>query len=183
MKYIIKQIHDDFIFDELETVRKQFIEALNYTMESATVYFDKNANNPLDFYIAYDFQQKNGDYVVYGFNLRDEIIRHFKLDSNKYHSSKLLLEISQQLGQLSDELKDRYDPEPTKTLAEARDKKDAEYAKNVNRSYRDILKEAMAKDEEERMKKSKDNSGLSDEERKDDGYQNQTILLKGKLRK
>ncbi len=182
MKYIIKQINDDFIFDELETVRTQFIEALNYTMENATIYFDKNAKDPLDFYIAYDFQQKNGDYVVYGFNLRDEIIRHFKLDVNKYHSSKLLLSISHQLRNLADELKDRYDPEPTKTIAEAKDKKDTEYARSINRSYRDVLKEAMAKDEEERMKKSETNSDLAGEERKD-GYQNQTILLKSKLRK
>lgn len=45
MKYIIKPINDDFIFEELDVIRKRFIEALNYTMESATVYFDTNAKD------------------------------------------------------------------------------------------------------------------------------------------
>jgi len=41
MKYVIKKLTADFIFDELEQVRKQFVDALTYTMESAHVYFDK----------------------------------------------------------------------------------------------------------------------------------------------
>ncbi|MGD0961739.1 MAG: hypothetical protein ABSB19_18165 [Methylomonas sp.] len=181
MKYIIKQIGDDFISDELDSLRKQFIEALNYTMESGTVYFDSNARDPLDFYIAYDFQQKNGEYAVYGFNIRDEIIRHFKLDVNKHHSSTQLLTISQQLSKLADELKERYSTESTKSFAEleaeAQDKKNTEYAKSINRSYREVLKEAMAKDEEDRLKI---NAGHPKIERKD-GYQHQTVLLKGKF--
>ena len=146
MKYIIKQLSDDFIFEEMEQVRKQFVEALNYTMESATVFFDKNARDPLDFYIAYDFQQKHGDQVVYGFNLRDEILRNFNLDTSKYHSSKRLLEISQHLKKLADEIERRYDTEPTKTLAAAKEKRDTEFAKSINRSYREVLREAIAKD-------------------------------------
>ena len=180
MKYIIKQINDDFIVEELETVRKQFVEALNYSMESATVYFDNQAQDPLDFYIAYDFQQKNGEPVVYGFNLRDEILRHFKLDENKYHASKRLLAISQRLANLADELQSRYDPEPSKTIAETKDQQDTEYAKSINRSYRDILKEAIAKDQEERLRKAEN---PSDPDEQQDGYQKQTILLKGRLPK
>ena len=179
MKYIIKQINDDFIFDELETARKQFIEALNYTLETATIYFDTAAKDPLDFYIAYDFQQKHSDYVVYGFNLRDEIIRHFKLEANQPHASPLLLNISQRLRTLADELQDRYDPEPGKTIAETQEKKETDYAKNINRSYRDILKEAIAKDEAERKQTAEAKSGLSEAARHD-GYQKQSVILKSK---
>lgn len=168
MKYIIKQLSDDFIFEEMEQVRKQFVEALNYTMESATVFFDKNAQDPLDFYIAYDFQQKRGEHVVYGFNLRDEIVRNFKLDSNKYHSSKMLLSISRHLKKLADEIEERYDPEPTKTLAEAKEKKDAEFARNINRSYREVLKDAIEKDKA---------AAENPEDEFVEEHQNQTILL------
>ena len=147
MKYIIRKLSTDFIVEELEQVRKQFVDALTYTMESANVLFDKKANDPLDIYIEYDFQQKHGEDVVYGFNLREEIGRSFALDVEKYHSSEQLLNISKSLRKLVDEIDSRYDSEPTKTLAEAKDKKDAEYAKNVNRSYRQILKDAIAKDE------------------------------------
>ena len=171
MKYIIKQLSDNFIFEEMEQVRKQFVEALNYTMESATVLFDKNAQDPLDFYIAYDFQQKHGEHVVYGFNLRDEIIKNFKLDSNKYHSSKKLLSISQQLKKLADEIDERYDPEPTKTLAEARDKKETEFAKNINRSYREVLREAIEKDKA---------AAANKDDEFEEELLNQTILLNNK---
>jgi len=179
MKYIIKQISDDFIFDEIEQARVQFVETLNYTMESATICFDSNAKDPLDFYIAYDFQQKHGEPVIYGFNLRDEFIRAFKLDNNKYHSSKWLLAISQRLKNLADEMVDRYDPEPTKTIAEAKEKKDAAYAKNINRSYRDVLKDALAQDEANRA----DPENVQDSPPKNDGYQRQTILLRRLLKR
>jgi len=172
MKYIIKQLSDEFIFEEMEQVRKQFVEALNYTMESATVFFDENAQDPLDFYIAYDFQQKHGEHIVYGFNLRDEIVRNFKLDKEKYHSSKTLLTISRHLKKLADEIEERYDPEPVKTLAAAKEKKDAEYAKSINRSYREVLKEAIEKDKAER--------GNKREEFIEETL-NQTILLHNKL--
>ncbi|MGR8931229.1 MAG: hypothetical protein ACU836_11345 [Gammaproteobacteria bacterium] len=171
MKYIIKQLSDDFIFEEMEQVRRQFVEALNYTMESATVFFDKNAQDPLDFYIAYDFQQKHGEHVVYGFNLRDELFKNFKLDSNKYHSSKLLLAISQRLKNLAVEIEERYDAEPTKTLAAAKEKKDAEYAKSINRSYREVLKEAIEKDKA---------AAESNEEEFVEERLNQTILINSK---
>ena len=171
MKYIVKQLSDEFIFEEMELARTQFVEALNYTMASATIFFDKNASNPLDFYIAYDFLQKHGDPVVYGFNLRDEMIRIFNLADNKTHSSTLALAISQQLKKLAEELEQRYDAEPTKTIAETQDNKDANYAKNINRSYRDILREAKAQDQAEQLKKA---------EAADDGYQRHTILLGSK---
>ena len=87
MKYIIRKFSADFIFDELEQVRKQFVDALTYTMESANVIFDKKASDPLDIYIEYDFQQKHSEDVVYGFNLREELIRNFALDVDKCHSS------------------------------------------------------------------------------------------------
>jgi len=150
MKYIIRKLTADFIFDELEQVRKQFVEALTYTMESAHVYFDKKASDPLDIYIGYDFQQKHGEDVVYGFNLREEIASEFGLDADKYHSSEQLLNIGRSLKKLADEIELRYDPEPTKTLAEIqqqKDEKEREYAKNINRSYRDVLKDALAEDE------------------------------------
>ncbi|MGY6274864.1 hypothetical protein [Methylomonas sp. MgM2] len=171
MKYIIKQLSDDFIFEEMEQVRKQFVEALNYTMESATVFFDENAENPLDFYIAYDFQQKHGEHVVYGFNLRDEIIKNFKLDNNRYHSSKSLLSIGRHLKNLAEEIEERYDPEPTKTLAAAREKKETEFAKGINRSYREVLREAIEKD--------KAAAGNNDAEFAEERL-NQTILLNNK---
>lgn len=173
MKYIVKQIADDFIFEEMELARQQFVEALNYTMASATIFFDKDAANPLDFYIAYDFQQKHGDPVVYGFNLRDEIMRVFKLDDNKTHSSTLALAIGQQLKRLAEEIAERYDPEPTKTIAETQAQKEADYAKNINRSYRDVLREAMEKDQADRLNNS---ASASD----DETYQRHTILLGSK---
>lgn len=175
MKYIVKQIADDFIFDEMEQARKQFVEALNYTMESATIFFDKNPTNPLDFFIAYDFQQKHGDPVVYGFNLRDEMIRIFNLDDNKTHSSALALAISQQLKKLAEELEERYDPEPTKTIAETQEKKDTQYASSINRSYRDVLREAIEKDRAEQLRKTESEASAAD-----DGYQRHTILLGSK---
>ena len=147
MKYIIRKFSADYIVDELEQVRKQFVDALTYTMESANISFDKKASDPLDIYIEYDFQQKHGEDVIYGFNLREEITRNFALDVEKNHSSEQLLNISKSLRELADDIDRRYDSEPTKTLAEAQDKKDTEYAKNVNRSYREILKDAIAKDE------------------------------------
>ena len=147
MKYIIKKFSADYIVDELEQVRKQFVDALTYTMESANVLFDEKANDPLDIYIEYDFQQKHGEDVVYGFNLREEIARNFELDVDEYHSSEQLLSISKSLRILADDIENQYDPEPTKTLAETKDKKDTEYAKKVNRSYREILKDAIAMDE------------------------------------
>ena len=147
MKYIIRKFSADFIFDELEQVRKQFVDALTYTMESANVIFDKKASDPLDIYIEYDFQQKHGEDVVYGFNLREELIRNFALDVDKYHSSEQLLSISKSLRELAEEIDSRYDPEPTKTLAETQEKKDSDYAKKVNRSYREVLKDAIAMDE------------------------------------
>jgi hypothetical protein len=174
MKYIVKQLSDNFIFDELEQVRKQFVEALNYTLESATIFFDNNATDPLDFYIAYDFQQKHGEHVVYGFNLRDELVRIFKLDQNQYHSSKLALAIGHQLRSLADELDQRYDPEPSKTIAETKEQKDTEYAKSINRSYRDVLKEALEKD------KAEQENGGAKADTREDGYQRQTILLRNK---
>ncbi|MBD9356858.1 hypothetical protein [Methylomonas albis] len=173
MKYIVKQIADDFIFEEMEQARKQFVEALNYTMESATIFFDKSSSNPLDFYIAYDFQQKHGDPVVYGFNLRDEMIRIFNLDESKTHSSTLALAISQQLKNLAEEIAERYDPEPTKTIAETQDKKDTQYANNINRSYREVLREAIEKDQAERLRKAEAVAP-------DDSYQRHTILLGSK---
>ena len=156
MKYVIRKLSEEFIFDELELVRKQFVDALTYTMESANISFDKKANDPLDIYIEYDFQQKHGKDVIYGFNLREEIVRSFALDGDKYHSSKQLLNIGKSLREVADEIDRRYDSEPAKTLAEAKDKKDAEYAKNVNRSYRDVLKDAIAKDEALQKERSLD---------------------------
>ena len=150
MKYVIKKLTADFIFDELEQVRKQFVDALTYTMESAHVYFDKKAKDPLDIYIGYDFQQKHGEDVIYGFNLAEEIASEFGLDADKYHSSEQLLNIAKSLKKLADEIESRYDPEPTKTLAEIqlqKDEKEREYAKNINRSYREVLKDALAEDE------------------------------------
>ncbi|TPQ28481.1 hypothetical protein [Methylomonas koyamae] len=176
MKYIIKQIGDDFIFDELEASRLQFIESLNYSMESAKLIFDKNPKEPLDFYIAYDFQQKSGEPVVYGFNLRDELLKYFKLDTDKYHNSKWLLTIGQNLKALADELAERYDPEPPKTIAKEKDKQEAEYAKSVNRSYRDVLREAKAKDEADRQA-----GGNVNFERKD-RHLWQTLMLKGRFK-
>ena len=147
MKYIIRKFSENFIFDELEQVRKQFVDALTYTMESANVLFDKKASDPLDIYIEYDFQQKHGEDVVYGFNFREELIRNFALDVDKYHSSEQLLSISKSLRELAEEVESRYDPEPTKTLAETQEKKDSDYAKKVNRSYREVLRDAIAMNE------------------------------------
>ncbi|MCK5432263.1 MAG: hypothetical protein KAJ03_05935, partial [Gammaproteobacteria bacterium] len=74
-------------------------------------------------------------------------IRNFALDVDKYHSSEQLLSISKSLRELAEEIDSRYDPEPTKTLAETQEKKDSDYAKKVNRSYREVLKDAIAMDE------------------------------------
>jgi len=147
MKYIIRKLSEDIFIDELEQFRTQFVGGLTYTMESANILFDKNANDPLDIYIEYDFQQKHGEDIVYGFNLREEISKNFALDVDKIHSSEQLLNIGKSLRVLADEIDSRYDSEPKKTLAETQDKKDTEYARNVNRSYREILKDAIAMDE------------------------------------
>lgn len=163
MKYIVKRLSDDFIFDELEQVRKQFVDALTYTMESANVFFDEKSKDPLDIYIRYDFQQKDGEHVVHGFNLREEIFRNYGLDIEKYHLSEQLLIIAKSLRSLADEIDYRYDPDPDRTRAEIEDKKAADFAKNVNRSYSEVLKEAIAQDEAmqkekalEAVKKSKE---------------------------
>lgn len=147
MKYVIKKLGEDFIQDELEQVRKQFVDALTYTMESANVFFDEKAKDPLDIYIKYDFQQKNGEDVVHGFNLREEIIRNFGLDAEKYHLSERLLIIAKSLRNLADEIDYRYDTDPDKTRAEIEDKNDTDFAVNINRSYKEVLKDAIAKDE------------------------------------
>ena len=150
MKYTVRKLTEDYIFDELELVRKQFVDALTYTMETANILFDKKASDPLDIYIEYDFQQKHGKDVVYGFNLREEIIRSFMLDGEKTHSSEQLLNIGENLKKLANEIESRYDSEPAKTLADVKEKKDkaeTEFAKNANRSYREMLKDAIAKDE------------------------------------
>ncbi len=147
MQYIIKKLSADFISDELEQIRMQFVDALTYTLESASIFFDKKAKDPLDIYIEYDFQQKAGEEVVYGFNLGEEIARNFALDVNKYHSSEQLLRISQSLKKLAIEIDSRYMLESPPTLAETKDKQDIDYAKKINCSYREVLKEAIAKDE------------------------------------
>ncbi|MCK5870363.1 hypothetical protein BMR07_05065 [Methylococcaceae bacterium CS1] len=146
MKYIIKKLSTDFLFDELEQVRMQFVDSLTYTMESSKVSFDKEAVDPLDIYIEYDFQQKDEKSVVHGFNLGEEIARNFELDVNQYHSSKQLLKISKNLKDLADELENKYRPESATTLAETKDKKDTDYAEKINRSFREVLKDAVAKD-------------------------------------
>jgi hypothetical protein len=150
MKYTVNKLTEDYIFDELELLRKQFVDALTYTMETANILFDKKANDPLDIYIEYDFQQKHGKDVVYGFNLREEIIRSFMLEGEKTHSSEQLITIGENLRQLADEIESRYDSDPAKSLADAKgkqDKKDTEFAANVNRSYSEMLKDAIAEDE------------------------------------
>ena len=73
MKYIIKKFNADFILDEIEQFRSQFVSSLTYSIESAKVIFDDKAYDPLDIYIEYDFQQKDDDKVIYGFNLKEEI--------------------------------------------------------------------------------------------------------------
>jgi hypothetical protein len=186
MKYIIKQIGEDFIFDELDAARRQFIESLNQAMEKAAIVFDKSPENPLDFYIAYDFQQKNGDYVVYGFNLREELVRYFKLDANPFHNSPLLLAIGQELKVLAEEIEQRYDADPEQAMAalqaEARQRQsqhDAEFAENVNRSYRDVLRQAKAKDEAELAQRG-NNIDLPGERPHLDRMLWSALLLKGK---
>ena len=185
MKYIIRKLNADFIFNELEQVRQQFVEALTYTMESANIVFDKKASNPLDIYIEYDFQQKDYEDVVYGFNLREEIARNFALDVNKYHASEQLLNISQNLRQLADELDSRYKKEPIKTVAEIKDEQEKEYATKVNRSYREVLKDAIAMDEARQKQQSltelKRSTGFLDAEYKINPHQDQTTLLKDSL--
>lgn len=158
MKYIIKKLKADFIFDELEQIRKQFVNALTYTIESAKVNFDKQAYDPLDIYIEYDFQQKNAESVIYGFNLKEEIARNFGLDTNKYHSSKQLLNISKSLKELALEIDNRYQAISSRTLAETQDKKDNDYAKKVNRSYSQVLKDAIAQDEKLKREHAADQS-------------------------
>jgi len=157
MKYIVKKLSEDFIFEEIERVRMQFVNGLNYTMESANILFDEKASDPLDIYIEYDFQQQDEDDVVYGFNLGEEIAKSFGLDSTNHHSSEQLLTIGKSLRDLADEIEKRYDPEPTKTLSdiqEKKDKKETEFAENMNRSYRDILNDAKEKDSELQKQRS-----------------------------
>lgn len=166
MKYVIRPISEDFLHEELEATRQQFIQALNFNMQSATVVFDKKSKDPLDFYIAYDFQQKNGAPVIYGFNLRDELIKSFKLDLNHYHSSPFLLEISQHLKTLAEEMEARYVLNAPATLMEQREAQATEYARNINRSYKEVLRDALAKDEAEHQ-----------HAKQPDWYANQTILL------
>ena len=182
MKYIIRKLDTDFICNELEQVRQQFVEALTYTMESANIVFDKKAGNPLDIYIEYDFQQKDRDDVVYGFNLAEEIARNFALDVNKYHASEQLLTISKSLRQLADELDSRYRTEAIKTAAEIQDKQATDYAKKVNRSYREVLQDAFAMDEaiqkEQALEEKKRSTGFLDAEYKINPHQDQTSLLK-----
>ncbi len=157
MKYIVKKLSEDFIFEEIERVRMQFVDGLNYTMESANVLFDEKASDPLDIYIEYDFQQQDEDNVKYGFNLAEEIAKSFGIDSTNHHSSEQLLTIGKSLRDLADEIEKRYDPEPNKTLAdieEKKDKKATEFAENMNRSYRDILNDAKEKDSELQKQRS-----------------------------
>ncbi len=45
-----------------------------------------------------------------------------------------------------DELENKYRPESATTLAETKDKKDTDYAEKINRSFREVLKDAVAKD-------------------------------------
>jgi len=151
MKYIVKKLSDDFLFDELEQVRKNFVNALTYTMESAEVFFKKDSADPLDIYIKYDFQQKQGSDVIHGFNFRDEIARNFKLDVNEQHSSKQLLIISEHLRKLANEIDKRYVLESTLNAIETKDKKATDYAKAVNRSYKQVLKDAKEEDERTRQ--------------------------------
>jgi len=157
MKYIVKKLSEDFIFEEIERVRMQFVDGLNYTMESANILFDEKASDPLDIYIEYDFQQQDQDNVIYGFNLGEEIAKSFGLDSTNHHSSEQLLTIAKSLRDLADEIEKRYDSEPNKTLAdieEKKDKKATEFAENMNRSYRDILNDAKEKDSELQKQRS-----------------------------
>jgi len=155
MKYSVKKLNDDFIFDELEQVRKNFVSALTYTMEGAEVFFNKDSSDPLDVFIKYDFEQKNGESVIHGFNLSEEIARNFKLDVNKYHASERLLMISEQLKALANEIDKRYKVESEPSTIEARDKKEADYAKKVNRSYKQVLKDAQEQDEKDRQERLK----------------------------
>lgn len=185
MKYIIRKLNADFIFNELEQVRQQFVDALTYTMESANIVFDKKASHPLDIYIEYDFQQKDHEDVVYGFNLREEIARNFALDVNKYHASERLLNISRSLRQLADELDSRYKKEPVQTVAEIKDQQQTEYAKKVNRSNREVLKDALAMDEARQKEQSlndlKRSTGFLEAEYKIYPQQDQTPFLKDSL--
>ncbi len=157
MKYSVKKLTEDFIFEEIERVRIQFVDGLSYTLESAKIAFDEKATDPLDIYIEYDFQQKEQEDAVYGFNLAEEIGNNFGLTGEMSHSSEQLLGIGKSLRELADEIDKRYDPEPSKTLADIQDKVDkenTEFAENVNRSYRDVLKDAQAKDEALRQQRS-----------------------------
>ncbi len=157
MKYIVKRLSDDFIFEEIERVRMQFVDGLAYTLESANVLFDNKAQDPLDIYIEYDFQQKEGENVIYGFNLGEEIAKSFGLNEQKHHSSEQLLMIAKSLRELADEIEKRYDSEPIKTLADIEekiDKKNTEYAEKVNRSYREVLRDAQSEDAALQKKRS-----------------------------
>lgn len=157
MKYIVKKLADDFIFEEIERVRMQFVDGLSYTLESSKIIFDAKAHDPLDLYIEYDFQLEEGEKVVYGFNLAEEIAQSFGLDDKNYHSSEQLLSIGKSLRELADEIERRYDSEPKKTLADIQkkaDKKHTEFAENINRSYREVLKDAQEEDEALRQQRS-----------------------------
>lgn len=179
MKYVIKKLGEDFIQDELEQVRRQFVDALTYTMESANVIFDEKAKDPLDIHIKYDFQQKSGEDVVHGFNLREEILKNFGLDVEKYHLSQQLLIIAKGLRTLADEIDFRYDPDPEKTRAEIEDKKISEFAASINRPYKEVLKDAIARDEAlakeqalEALKKSKEVLDVEYHLKADDDFEN-----------
>lgn len=153
MKYIVKKLNDDFIFDELEQVRKNFVSALTYTMESAEIFFEKDSKDPLDIFIKYNFEQKKDKDVIHGFNLGEEIAKSFKLDTDKYHSSERLLMISEKLKLLANELDKRYKVAEEPSVLETKNKKATEYAKKVNRSYKQVLQDA--KDEDEKLRQER----------------------------
>jgi hypothetical protein len=152
MKYIVRKLSDDFIFDELEQVRKNFVSSLSYTLESAEVFFNKDAADPLDIFIRYDFEEKK---VIHGFNLSEEIARNFQLDVNEYHASESLLVISEKLKALAKEIDKRYKVESKPSTLETRDKKATDYAKKVNRSYKQVLKDALEEDKKLRKEQVK----------------------------
>lgn len=158
MKYIVKKLSKDFIFDELEQVRKNFVASLTYTLEGAEIFFNKDSSDPLDVFIKYDFEQKAGEKVIHGFNLSEELARNFKLDVNKHHSSEHLLMISEKLKALANEIDKRYKIEAKPSTLETKDKKETDYAKKVNRSYKQVLKDALEEDAKLRQKQAQSNA-------------------------
>jgi hypothetical protein len=158
MKYIVKKLNDDFIFDELEQVRKNFVSALTYTIESAKIFFNQDSADPLDIFIQYDFEQKAGKSVIHGFNLSEEIARNFKLDVNEYHASERLLMISEKLKVLAKEIDRRYKLVAEPSVLEIREKQATEYAKKVNRSYKQVLKDAEEEDKKLKQEQIKNNA-------------------------